>query len=129
MQNFDENELAKIVYEAALKVHKALGPGLLESSYLTCLAYEVEKSGVRVEVEKTLPLIYEEVKIDVGYRIDMLVGGKLIVEAKSVDGLNKVHMAQILTYLKLSNLRLGLLINFNELLLKDGAKRVINGTL
>jgi len=129
MHDYSENDLAKIVYEAALKVHKALGPGLLESSYLSCLAYEVKKKGVNVAVEKPLPLIYEEIKMDVGYRIDMLVGDKLIVEIKAVEGLDKVHMAQILTYLKLSNLKLGLLINFNELLLKDGVKRVINGTL
>jgi GxxExxY protein len=129
MQDYTENDLARIVYEAALKVHKALGPGLLESSYLSCLAYEVAKSGVRVVTEKALPLVYEEVKLDVGYRIDMLVGDKLIVETKAVEGLDKVHMAQILTYLKLSNLKLGLLINFNVILLKDGVKRVINGTL
>jgi GxxExxY protein len=127
MQNYSENELAKIVFEAALKVHKALGPGLLENAYQKCLAYEVAKSGVSVVTEKPLPLVYEEVKLDAGYRIDLLVGGKLIVETKSVEALNDIYLAQTLTYLKLSGLKLGLLINFNVLLLKDGVKRVVNG--
>ena len=129
MNTFSEDELAKIVFEAALKVHRKLGPGLLESSYLRCLEYEVVKSGVEVEIEKPLPLVYEEVKLDVGYRIDMLVGGKLVVEIKATEALNKVHMKQVLTYLRHSNLRLGLLINFNEVLLKDGVKRIINSSL
>jgi GxxExxY protein len=129
MKNYSENELAKIVFDAALKVHKKLGPGLLESAYLRCLAYEIAKSEVDVVIEKPLPLIYEEIKLDAGYRVDMLVGGKLIVEIKSTDGLNEVHMAQVLTYLRLSNCKLGLLINFNVVLLKEGVKRIINGTL
>ncbi len=127
MQDYTENELAKIVFEAALKVHKALGPGLLESAYLRCLAYEVAKSDVSVVIEKPLPLVYEEVKLDAGYRIDMLVGGKLVVETKSAEALNDIHMAQILTYLRLSGCKLGLLINFNVVLLKDGVRRVVNG--
>ena len=124
-----ENEIAKIVFEKGLKVHKTLGPGLLESSYEECLFYELGKSGLKVEKQKALPLIYEEVKLDSGYRIDLLVENKLILELKSVEALNEIHLAQILTYLKLSNCRLGLLINFNTLLFKDGIKRVINGTL
>lgn len=124
-----ENELAKIVFESALKVHRVLGPGLLESSYTQCLAFEIAKSGVEIVTEKALPLVYEEVKLEVGYRIDMLVGNKLIVEVKSVEALNDIHMAQILTYLKLSGCKLGLVINFNVALLKNGVKRVINGTL
>lgn len=124
-----ENEISKIVFEAGLKVHRNLGPGLLESAYEECLFYELNKLGLRVEKQKALPLVYEEVKLDIGYRIDLLVEGKLIIEVKSVDELHDIHLAQILTYLKLSNCKLGLLINFNTLLFKDGVKRVINGIL
>jgi GxxExxY protein len=124
-----ENEIAKIVFEAGLKVHKALGPGLLESAYEECLYYELIKTGVSVEKQKGLPLIYEEVKLDIGYRTDLLIENKLIVEIKSIDALNDIHLAQVLTYLKLSNCRLGLLINFNTVLFKDGIKRIINGSL
>lgn len=124
-----ENEIAKIVFEKGLKVHKALGPGLLESSYQECLYYELNKSGLFVEKQKALPLIYEEIKLNIGYRIDIMVENKLVVELKAVEALNDLHLAQILTYLKLSNCKLGLLINFNTLLFKDGIKRVINGTL
>ncbi len=125
----NENELSKIVFDAALNVHRNLGPGLLESSYKECLFYELTKAGVRVEKEKALPLVYEEIKLEVGYRIDLLVENKLIIETKAVDALNDVHLAQVLTYLKLSNCKLGLLINFNVSLLKNGIKRVINGKL
>ncbi len=125
----NENELAKIVFELGLKVHKNLGPGLLESSYEECLYYEINKLGIKVEKQKALPLIYEEVKLDIGYRIDLIVENKLIIEIKSVEALLDIHMAQILTYLKLSNSKLGLLINFNSVLFKNGVKRVINGQL
>jgi GxxExxY protein len=124
-----ENELAKIVFERGFKVHKALGPGLLESSYEECLFYEISKTGLLVEKQKPLPLIYEEIKLEIGYRIDIMVENKLIVELKSVDKLNDLHLAQILSYLRLSKCKLGLLINFNSILFKDGVKRVINGTL
>lgn len=126
---YNEDELSKIVYEAALRVHKKLGPGLLERSYVVCLAHEIRKHGLKVEVEKELPLMYEEIYLEVGYRIDILVDDKLIIEVKAVEALNDVHMAQILTYLKLSEKKLGLLINFNAALLKKGVKRVINGKL
>ena len=112
-----------------MKVHKNLGPGLLESSYEECLFYEINKLGIKVEKQMALPLIYEEVKLDIGYRIDLIVENKLIIEIKSVEALNDLHMAQILTYLKLSNCKLGLLINFNSVLFKNGVKRVINGQL
>jgi len=125
----NENDLAKIVFELGLKVHKNLGPGLLESSYEECLFYEINKLGIKVEKQMALPLIYEEVKLDIGYRIDLIVENKLIIEIKSVEALNDLHMAQILTYLKLSNCKLGLLINFNSVLFKNGVKRVINGQL
>ncbi len=124
-----ENEISKIVFESALKVHKNLGPGLLESAYEECLFYELKKSNLIVEKQKALPLIYEEVKLDVGYRIDIIVENKFIIEVKSVEFLNEVHLAQVLTYLRLSNCKLGLLINFNVKLLKDGVRRIINGEL
>ena len=124
-----ENEISKIVFESALKVHKVLGPGLLESAYEECLFYELKKSNLKVEKQKALPLIYEEVKLDVGYRIDMIIEDKFIVEVKSVEALTDVHLAQLLTYLRLSDCRLGLLINFNVKLLKEGVRRVINGVL
>lgn len=124
-----EDEISRIVFDSALKVHKALGPGLLESSYEECLFYELKKTGLKVEKQKPLPLIYEEVKLEVGYRIDIVIEDKFIVEIKSVEALNEVHLAQLLTYLKLSDCKLGLLINFNVKLLKDGVRRVINGTL
>jgi len=124
-----ENELAKIVFDAGLKVHKALGPGLLESAYEECLYYELEKQGLCVEKQKGLPLEYEKVRLETGYRIDMLVEKKLVIELKSVDSLTDIHLAQVLTYLKLSQCKLGLLINFNVILFKDGVKRVINGSL
>lgn len=123
----NENELAKIVFEAGLTVHKALGPGLLESAYEECLYYELYNLNLKVEKQKPLPLIYREVELDVGYWIDLLVENKLVIEIKSVEALNDLHMAQILTYLRLSNTKLGLLINFNTVLFKNGVKRVVNG--
>ena len=124
-----ENDIAKIVFESALKVHQILGPGLLESAYEECLFYELKKFNLKVEKQKQLPLVYEEVKLDAGYRIDIIIEDKFIVEIKSVEELNDVHLAQLLTYLRLSNCKSGLLINFNVNLLKNGVKRVINGTL
>jgi GxxExxY protein len=124
-----ENELATIVCNAGLKIHKTLGPGLLESAYEECLYYELQKTGMLIEKQKALPLIYEEVKLEVGYRVDIMVENKLIVEIKSVTALNDLHLAQVLTYLKLSGCKLGLLINFNTVLFKDGIRRVINGQL
>jgi GxxExxY protein len=122
-----ENELAKLVYGAGLKVHQILGAGLLESAYEECLYYELQNCGLNIEKQKILPLVYDNVKLDAGYRIDLLIEKKLIVEIKSVEALNDLHLAQILTYLKLSDCKLGLLINFNTVLFKNGVKRVING--
>ena len=122
-----ENELSRIVFEAGLAVHRALGPGLLESAYEECLYYELYCLKLKVEKQKPLPLIYKEVKLDIGYRIDLLVENKLVIEIKSVEALNDLHLAQILTYLKLSNTKLGMLINFNTVLFKNGVKRVVNG--
>lgn len=121
-----ENEISKIILECALKVHKALGPGLLESSYQECLYYELLTKNLTVEKQKPLPLIYESVKLDIGYRVDLWVEQKVIIEVKSVDALNDVHLAQVLTYLKLSGCKLGMLINFNVTLLKNGIRRVVN---
>ncbi len=124
-----ENDIAKIVFELGLKVHRALGPGLLESAYEECLYYELRNAGLLVEKQKALPLVYNEIRLDIGYRIDLFVERKFVVEVKSVDALADIHLAQILTYLKLSDAKLGYLINFNTVLFKDGVKRVINGTL
>jgi GxxExxY protein len=125
----NENEIAKTVFDCGLKVHKGLGPGLLESAYEECLHYELVHSGLWVEKQKALPLIYETVRLEAGYRVDLMVENKLVVEVKAVEALNDIHLAQVLTYLKLSGCKLGLLINFNCLLFKNGVKRVINGTL
>jgi GxxExxY protein len=122
-----DNELTSKIIEYAIKIHKALGPGLLESAYKECLYFELIKNELLVEKEKPLPLIYEEVKLDCGYRIDLLIEKKVIIEIKSVDTLNDIHLAQTLTYLRLNKTRIGLLINFNVVKLVDGIKRVVNG--
>ncbi len=119
------NLLSNEIIGLAIKVHKALGPGLLESSYKECLFYEIARAGYFAEKEKALPLVYETVKLDVGYRIDIFVENKLVIEVKAVDALADIHTAQVLTYLKLSGNRLGLLINFNVTLLKNGIKRLV----
>ncbi len=121
-----ENELSQKVIGLAIKVHRNLGPGLLESAYEECLFYELKKAGVYVEKQKAMPLVYDDVKLDIGYRMDLFVEQKLVIEIKSVESLNDVHLAQVLTYLKLSKSKLGLLINFNVTLLKNGIKRVVN---
>jgi GxxExxY protein len=124
-----ENEISSLIIGAAIDVHKALGPGLLESAYKECLYYKLFKNRLNVVKEKQLPLIFEEVVLECGYRIDLLVENKVLIEVKSVEVLSDIHMAQTLTYMKLGNYKLGLLINFNSLKLKDGIKRIINGTL
>lgn len=121
-----ENFLSKDIIGAALKVHKTLGAGLLESAYKECLYYELLKSGLYVEKEKALPLVYEEVRLNCGYRLDLFVEGKVIIETKSVEEISDVHFAQVLTYLKLAKCKLGLLMNFNVVFLKDGIRRIIN---
>ena len=121
-----ENELSRIVFDAALKVHQHLGPGLLESTYEACLFYELCKSGLFIRKQGALPLIYEEIKLDAGYRVDLLIENKLIVEVKAVESLNDIHLAQVLTYLKLSGCKLGMLINFNVTLIKNGIRRIAN---
>lgn len=121
-----ENDISKIVFDSALKVHKSLGPGLLESAYEECLFYELKKFDLLVQKQKALPLIYEGVNMEIGYRVDLIIENKVIIEIKSVDALNDIHLAQILTYLKLSDCKLGMLINFNVVLIKNGIRRVVN---
>jgi GxxExxY protein len=118
-------KIFKNVLDCSFQVHSALGPGLLESAYTECLFYELEHLGLKVEKQKPLPLIYKEIKLEAGYRIDVLVEGSIVVEIKSIEALADIHLAQILTYLKLSKCRLGLLVNFNVEHLKDGIRRVI----
>ena len=124
-----ENELSNKIIGLAIEVHSALGPGLLESAYKECLYFKIKSEGFFVEKEKAMPLIFEGVNLDIGYRIDLLVEHKLVIELKSVETLTDVHLAQTLTYLKLGGFKLGLLINFNVSKLKNGIKRVINGVL
>lgn len=120
------NEITEKVIGCAISVHTHLGPGLLESAYQECLYFDLVNEGFKVEKEKPLPLIYKGVKMECGYRVDLFVEEKVIVELKSVEMLTDVHMAQVLTYLKLSNNKIGLLINFNSYRIKDGLKRLIN---
>jgi len=120
------NRITGSVIEAAIRVHRALGPGLLESAYEACLAYELAQLGFKVEQQKPLPLMYREIKLDCGYRLDLLVEEKVIVEVKAVDRIAPIHQAQLLSYLKLSGCNVGLLINFNVKMLKQGICRVVN---
>ncbi len=120
------NDISGTIIGAAVAVHKALGPGLLENAYKVCLAHELRKRGLQVQVELDLPVVYDGVKVDLGYRLDMLVQDAVIVEIKAVHELHPIHEAQLLSYLKLGNKKLGLLINFNVRKLIDGVKRMIN---
>jgi GxxExxY protein len=120
------NEISGQIIDAAIKVHSALGPGLLESAYEACLMFELKKRGLRVQSQLPMPIKYEGLLLEVGYRIDLLVEDKVIVEVKTVTKLARIHQAQLLSYLKMSNRRLGLLLNFHELHLKDGIKRMVN---
>jgi GxxExxY protein len=120
-----ENEISKIIIGCAIEVHKQLGPGLLESAYQECLYYELKKKGLNIKKEKAMPIVYKDIKLDHGYRIDLLVEEKVVIEIKTVEFFTDVHIAQVLTYLKLGNYKLGLLINFHVSLLKNGLKRVI----
>lgn len=122
-----DNAIAQQIVDAAYKVHTHLGPGLLESVYVAVLAAELGKRGLGVRTQVALPVVYEDVRLDLGYRIDMIVAERVIVEIKSVEALADVHYKQLLTYLRLHDRRLGVLINFNALLLKGNVKRVVNG--
>ena len=121
-----ENEISNKVIGIPIEVHNALGPGLLENVYKECLYHKIKQAGFKVEKEKSIPLIFEDVKLECGYRIDLLVEEKLVIELKSVETLSELHFAQTLTYLKLGNYKLGLLLNFNTVLLKEGIRRVVN---
>ena len=121
-----ENEISYKIIGAALELHKSIGPGLLESAYENALMYDLKELGLEVKQQVPMPFIYKEVKMEVGYRIDLLIENKVIIEIKSLENLAPVHFSQTLTYLKLSNLKLGLLINFNTKLLKSGIHRIVN---
>ncbi|MCC7308623.1 MAG: GxxExxY protein [Acidobacteria bacterium] len=121
-----ENELATIIVDCALKVHKALGPGLLETIYQAALAYELNKRGLKIDIERGIPAYYGEVKLELGFRADIVVENKVIIEVKSVEALAPINGKILLSYLRLADMRLGLLINFNVELVKDGIRRVVN---
>lgn len=121
-----ENEITEIIIGCAIREHKAIGPGLLESAYEECMDYELRRTLLNIERQKPLPLIYEDVKLNCGYRLDFMVNKKVILEIKSVEALNDVHLAQTITYLRLAKCKVGLLINFNVVKLKNGIKRVVN---
>ena len=122
------NEVSHDIITAAMKVHSALGPGLLESAYEACLAHELRKAGLTVVTQVGLPIVYDGIKLELGYRIDMLVNDLVVVELKSVEEISRIHVAQVLSYMKLSRKQLGLIINFNVLHLKDNIKRLVEGT-
>ena len=126
MQVVLENQITEKIIGCGINVHIALGPGLLESAYESCLYYELLESGLFVERQKAIPLIYKQVKMDCGYRADLVVEGRIIVEVKAVEVLNEIHIMQTVTHLRLTNCRLGLLMNFNVIRLKDGIRRIIN---
>ena len=125
----NENYLSNKVIGLAIEIHETLGPGLLENSYLECLYFKILQTGLIVEKQRAMPLVFEGVHLECGYRIALLVENKLVIEVKSVEALNNIFIAQVLTYLRLGDFRLRLLIIFNALLLKDGIRRVINGAL
>ena len=124
-----ENEISKRIIGCAIEVHRKLGPGLLESAYQECLYFELQQAGLNVKKEKPMPIIYKDVKLDHGYRIDLLIENKVVVEIKTVENFHNVHIAQVLTYLSLGKYKLGLLLNFHTTVLKNGIKRVINKNL
>ena len=122
----NQEDVATIIIDAALKVHRSLGPGLFESAYQLCLAYELRQRGLQVECEVALPIIYEGIKIEAGYRIDMVIENQIIIENKTVEQLLPIHEAQIMTYMKLSKTQIGFLINWNVRLIKNGIKRIVS---
>ena len=122
-----ENEISKIIVDISYKIHTRLGPGLLESVYEAILYHELIKKGLKVERQKPIPVIWDDVYLDIGFRSDLIIENKVIIEIKSVEKLSNAHLKQLLTYIKITGLKLGLLINFNEALIKDGIKRVVHG--
>ena len=125
--SFAVNQITHIVIAAAMKVHSVLGPGLLESAYQACLAHELQSRGLAVATEVPLPVVYQGQKLEVGYRIDVVVEGRVVIEVRAVDAIHPIHQAQLLSYMRLSGISVGLLINFNVLHLKDGIKRMVDG--
>lgn len=123
----NENELSKIIVHSCFKIHSELGPGLLESVYEELLSYELKKQNLTFSRQQGIPLVYENVKLDLGFRSDIIVENKVIVEIKSVELIAPVHQKQLLTYLRITGIKLGLLVNFNEALIKDGIQRIVNG--
>jgi GxxExxY protein len=121
-----ENEITERIIGCAIEVHRSLGPGLLENAYQECLLYELVNAGLIVEKQKPLPLVYKEVRLDAGYRLDLIVENKVIIEVKSIEAINDIHIAQVLTYLRVSGCKVGLLVNFNVLKLTSGLKRLVN---
>jgi GxxExxY protein len=124
-----ENEIGKIIIDTAIAVHKEIGPGLLETVYEVILSHKLEKYGLSIERQVPIPIEYHGIKFDEGFRADILVNNKVIIELKSVESLNKAHKKQVLTYLRLTGLKLGYLLNFGEALMKDGISRIINGEI
>lgn len=122
----NENEISKILVDCCFKVHTELGPGLLESVYEEVLSYEIIKRGLNIERQKGIPVVYDNIKMELGFRADLIVENKVIIELKSIEAIAPVHTKQLLTYLKLTGIKLGLLVNFNEALIKDGIKRIVN---
>ncbi|HRO43084.1 MAG TPA: GxxExxY protein [Flavipsychrobacter sp.] len=125
-QTLTENEISRLVIGEAIHVHQSLGPGLLESVYEECLIHRLIQSGLAIERQKPIPLVFEGIKLECGFRCDIVVAGKVLIEIKAVEALHDIHTAQTLTYLKLTGIKLALLINFNAVLLKDGVKRIVN---
>lgn len=123
----NEEELIKIILDEAFYIHKTIGPGMLENVYQTCLAYKLRKRGLFVETEKPVPVIFEEIRMECGYRADLVVERKIVVDAKNIEAIADIHIAQLLTYLRFLKLRHGLILNFKTVLLKNGIKRVLNG--
>ena len=121
-----ENEISKIIVEEAIHIHRSIGPGMLESAYVHCLAYRLDLRHLEVRTEVPVPLIFEEVKLECGYRSDLVVEDKVVIEVKSIEAIAPIHLAQTLTYLRFLNLKLGLVLNFNSVLMKDGIRRVVN---
>lgn len=121
-----ENEISKIVVEEAIYIHKSIGPGMLESAYVHCLAYRLVRRGLNVRTQVAVPLIFEEVKLECGYRADIVIENKVVIEVKSIEVIAPIHLAQTLTYLRFLNLKLGMVLNFNSILMKDGIRRVVN---
>jgi GxxExxY protein len=125
-ENEKLNKITETIISGAINVHRTLGPGLLESAYEACMVFELAQAGLKVEQQKPLPIVYREVKLECGYRLDLMIENEVIIEVKSIEKLMPIHQAQLLSYLKLSECKVGLLINFNVKVLKDGIKRVVN---